>query len=111
MLRTILQRWRENYYLSKLLTFTTRPVYNVAEFLATQIPQKIKNNGASIAIPRGRKLRFAKDSGINIGSTLYWRGLDGYEAATSRTLRFFFARVSCFVDVGANCGLYSLLAA
>jgi len=111
MMRTALQRWRENYYLSKLLTSVSRPVYSLAKFLSTQIPQKIKNNGASLVLPNGRRLRFAKDSGIGVGSALYWQGLDGYEPATSRTLRFFFSKIAAFVDVGANCGVYSLLAA
>jgi FkbM family methyltransferase len=37
--------------------------------------------------------------------------LDGLEPETSRTLRFFFERSTVFVDVGANYGFYSLLAA
>jgi FkbM family methyltransferase len=111
MVGAALRSWRENYYLSKLLTFVASPAYSTAKFLSSQIPRKIKNNGAIIALPNGRSLRFAKDSGIGIGSSVYWLGLDGYEPATARTLRSFFPKVTTFVDVGANCGLYSLLAA
>jgi FkbM family methyltransferase len=56
-------------------------------------------------------MSIARDSGVGIASALFWHGLDGYEPETSRTLRFFFERVATFVDVGANCGLYSLLGA
>ena len=42
---------------------------------------------------------------------LFWLGLDGFEPETSRTLRFFFERAATFIDVGANCGLYSVLSA
>ncbi|MGH9642791.1 MAG: FkbM family methyltransferase, partial [Terriglobales bacterium] len=55
--------------------------------------------------------RIGRDSGISLASGLYWSGLDSFEPETSRTLRFFFSRVSSFVDVGANYGFYSLLAA
>ena len=51
------------------------------------------------------------DSGIGIASLLFWHGLDGFEPETSRALRFFFERAATFLDVGANCGLYSILGA
>jgi len=41
----------------------------------------------------------------------FWNGLEGFEPDTSRTLRFFFETTATFVDVGANYGFYSLLAA
>jgi FkbM family methyltransferase len=86
-------------------------MYKSATFLATQISSKVKINGMPIPLPHGRILRTAKNCGVGIPSLLYWQGLDGYEAATSKTLRFFFERVNTFIDVGANYGLYSLLAA
>jgi len=110
VLREALQKWRENYYVSKALVSVSRPVYKVAALFSTQIPRKIKNNGVTIILPNGRKLHFVRDLGIHMASSLYWHGLDGYEPATSRTLRFLFERVSIFVDVGANIGLYSLIA-
>jgi FkbM family methyltransferase len=56
-------------------------------------------------------MAIARDTGIGIASLLYWQGLDGYEPETSRTLRFLFERSATFIDVGANCGLYSILGA
>jgi len=46
-----------------------------------------------------------------MSSQLFWHGLDGYEPETSRTLRSLFEHAATFIDVGANCGLYSVLAA
>jgi FkbM family methyltransferase len=46
-----------------------------------------------------------------LASLLFWNGLSGYEVDTSETLRFFFERTATFVDVGAHCGLYSILGA
>jgi FkbM family methyltransferase len=108
--RTILERFRENFYLSQALRWISRPVYGGATFLSTQIPRKIKTNGVSVSLPNGKRMRFERDCGIGIASALYWHGPDAYEPATSKTLRFFFGRVRTFVDVGANSGLYSLLA-
>jgi FkbM family methyltransferase len=56
-------------------------------------------------------MTIGKDSGIGMASLLFWHGIDGYEPDTSRTLRFLFERSGTFIDVGANCGLYSLLGA
>jgi FkbM family methyltransferase len=111
VLGAALRKWRENYYLSKILAPISRCVYESATFLASQISSKVKTNGVPIRLPHGRILRTARNCGIGLSSLLYWRGLDGYEPATSRTLTFFFERVNTFVDVGANYGLYSLLAA
>jgi FkbM family methyltransferase len=55
-------------------------------------------------------MRIAKDAGISLASTLYWHGLAGAEPETSQALRFFFERSRVFIDVGANYGLYSMLA-
>lgn len=106
-----LKRWRENYYASKVLAAAAKPLHGASRGLSREIEYKIRKNGATIRLPNGRDLRLARDSGVSLASNLYWKGLDGYEPQTSRTLRFFFPRVSSFVDVGANYGFYSLLAA
>jgi hypothetical protein len=109
--RRVLKRWRENYYLSLLLTTITRPVYSGCSRLASQIEKKVRRNSASIRLPNGRTMRIARNSGIALASTLFWHGLEGFERETSQTLRFFFSRSATFIDVGANYGFYSMLAA
>jgi len=111
MLKDLLRRSRENYYFSKLLLLGARPAHSISGRLASEIEKKVRINGATVRLPNGRILRIARDSGINMASHLYWHGLEGYEPHTSRTLRFFFERCSTFVDIGANYGYYSLLAA
>jgi FkbM family methyltransferase len=106
-----LRQWRENYYVSNVLAAVAQPLYDISRGLSLEIQKKVKKNSATIALPNGRTLRFARDAGVGIGSLLFWRGLDGFEPATSRTLRFFFERSATFVDVGANYGYYSLLGA
>jgi FkbM family methyltransferase len=107
----LLKRWRENPYVSAMLATIARPVHSVCRELSCQIERKVRKNGATIALPNGRTIRIGRDAGLTIASLLYWNGLDGYEPETSRTLRFFFERASTFVDVGANYGFYSILAA
>ena len=110
-LSALLKRWRDNYYVSQFLVSIARPLYSVCTRLATQIQLKVHKNGAAIRLPNGTKMRIAKDTGIGIASALFWHGLDGYEAETSRTLRFLFERSTTFIDAGANYGLYSTLGA
>lgn len=102
---------RENYYVSAILAAIAKPIHAASVRIATQIEHKVKTNSATIKLPNGRTLRFDRDSGINLASLLFWKGLDGYEAQTSETIRFFVERTSIMIDVGANYGFHSLLAA
>lgn len=106
-----LKRWRENYYFSRGLSSTTKPLQRLCAAVARQIQTKVRRNGVEISLPNGGRLRIARDAGVAIASALYWHGLEGHEPETSPTLRFFFERAATFVDVGANYGFYSLLAA
>jgi FkbM family methyltransferase len=108
-LTRLLKRWRENYYLSRLLAYSSKPIHFVSNQAALQIERKVRKNGVTIRLPNGKSMSIGRNSGIGIASLLFWHGLDGFEPETSRTLRFFFERVSTFIDVGANCGIYSVL--
>lgn len=110
-MRKYLNSARENYYVGALLSAVARPIHSAACRLASQIERKIKKNAATISLPNGRVLRVARDAGISMASLLFWKGVDGYEARTGQTARFFFEKSSCFVDVGANYGFYSMLGA
>ncbi len=108
---TALSRWRESYYFSRVLSAATKPVHSFCSTLARQIEMKVKRNGVAVRLPNGATMRLGRDAGVSLASALYWHGLNGHESETSRTLRFFFERSACFVDVGANYGFYSVLAA
>lgn len=106
-----LRRWRDEYYFSRVLSAVTKPMQSLCSTLARQIEMKVKRNGVALRLPNGANMRLARDAGVTLASALYWHGLDGHERETSRALRFFFERSGCFVDVGANYGFYSVLAA
>ncbi|MGA2200401.1 MAG: FkbM family methyltransferase [Terriglobales bacterium] len=110
-LTRLLKRWRDNYYLSLLLAYSAKLLRFVAAQGALNIEQKVRKNSVTIRLPNGKNLSIGRNSGIGIASLLFWHGLDGFEPETSRTLRFFFERAATFIDVGANCGLYSILGA
>ena len=107
----LLKRWRDNYYLSQLLAHSAKPLWLVSSQTVLQLEQKVRKNSVTIRLPNGNKMLIGRNSGIGIASLLFWHGLDGFEPETSRTLRFLFERTATFIDVGANCGLYSVLGA
>ncbi|HTW57136.1 MAG TPA: FkbM family methyltransferase [Terriglobales bacterium] len=102
---------RDNYYFSRMLAGVAKPLWLVCGGLATQLQMKVRKNGVTISLPNGQAMTIGRNAGIGLASTLFWHGIDGYEPLTSAALRFFFARSTTFIDVGANCGLYSIMAA
>lgn len=110
-LLSFLRRLRENYVLSNVLAVIAKPLYLGCSTLAHQIQMKVAKNGVRLSMGNGKDLVIGKNTSIAIASLLFWHGLDGYEPETSATLRFFFERSSTFIDVGAHCGLYSVMAA
>jgi FkbM family methyltransferase len=110
-LTRFLKRWRDNYYLSLSLAYSAKPLRFVSSRAALCIEQRVRKNGVTIRLPNGKKMSIGRNSGIGIASLLFWHGLDGFEPETSRALRFLFERAATFLDVGANCGLYSILGA
>lgn len=69
----------------------------------------------TVSVGDGASFRYAATRDDGIGRYLYWRGLDwrGLAAWESATTRMFFAaarRARIVVDVGANTGIYTLLA-
>jgi len=97
--------------LSQLLAYSAKPLRFVSAQAALHLEQKVRKNSVTIRLPNGTNMSIGRNSGIGIASLLFWHGLDGYEPETSRALRFLFERATTFIDVGANCGLYSILGA
>lgn len=57
------------------------------------------------------KIRFESNDDDSIVEMLYWHGLDSFESETIRLFRSLLSSANYFVDIGANTGLYTLLAA
>ncbi len=97
-----LKRLRDNYYLSQLLAHSLKPLRFVSAQTARCIQEKVRKNGVTIRLPNGKAMSIERNAGIGIGSQLFWHGLDGYEAETSRTLRFLFGRAATFSCLGVR---------
>ena len=46
-----------------------------------------------------------------LGKVLYWNGIAGFESGVHQVFKYLIGRADTFVDVGANIGFYSLMAA
>ncbi|MEO7837332.1 MAG: FkbM family methyltransferase [Acidimicrobiales bacterium] len=94
----------------RLVTPAIRP-------LAQWLPRKLLfdmpvRRDFEVKVPhRERGFRFEVDSGDSISKALFWYGLNGYERHAVELLSALATKASSFLDVGANTGVYSLLAA
>ena len=64
-----------------------------------------------IRYPESHDFFMCSDGSDAIASRLYFGGVHGYEGSTSRVLTRFFEQGGIFFDIGANSGIYSLMAA
>ncbi len=94
---------------STVLLPVVRRFEQKAARLAEEIRTKFRANGATVEYD-GCELHFPRDVGVGICSRIYWEGEHGYEAGPARTLRTLIEKSGTFLDVGANVGLYSVLA-
>lgn len=83
---------------------------------ATIVPRgwrkKIPVSGeVCVPLPDQKTLHFRTDGGDYIGTYLYWDGVEGYESDSMRVFRGLLPEVRTFLDVGANTGVYALIAA
>lgn len=65
----------------------------------------------SIHLPNGQRVCFETEGYDYTTASLYWRGIDGYEAGTVKLFLRLLRRTDVFIDIGANTGLFALLAA
>lgn len=93
-----------------------RPARMVARALVRAFPElwgRVSGSHAGIVTIKvaGTKLRYALGPSDPIGDLLYWRGGDTWEPGVARTFVDFAKKAhGCILDIGANCGVYSLLA-
>lgn len=64
-----------------------------------------------IRIPSSSQLLLNVNPTCYVGKVLFWEGIAGFESGIQNLFKFLISRSKTFVDVGANIGLYSLLAA
>ncbi len=91
-----------------------RAVRPWATFLSQDTLLRVPVLGVVEVRPPGRAaptILMGNDGNDRIASMLFWRGVDGWEPTTIRTFLQLVGPGSTVLDVGANSGLFSLLAA
>jgi FkbM family methyltransferase len=64
-----------------------------------------------VSVPGGSSFQYISTPNDSIGRSLFWRGLEGsWEAETIRAFQVLAGRARSFIDIGANTGVYTLLA-
>ena len=108
-MKEVLNRVRYSSAVSRVLYPVSRVLHAPAEFVARQIPQKIRRNGGTASYD-GVSITFPSGVGADFLSQISWHGVRGFEPDTWRELRRLIVGAGTFLDVGANIGLYSVLA-
>ena len=91
-----------------------RAVRPVARFLPTRVLWHLPVVGpVAVAVPGqpGAAVAMINPGTDRVASMLFWRGLDGWEPTTIRLFLGLLRPDSTVLDVGANTGVFSLLAA
>jgi hypothetical protein len=100
----------------RVCVLNNRPARLAARAVVRAFPKlwgRVSGSHAGIVTIKiaGTKLRYALGPSDPIGDILYWRGGDTWELGVARTFADFAKKVNgCVLDIGANCGIYSLLA-
>jgi FkbM family methyltransferase len=64
-----------------------------------------------LRLPNAKKIYLQSDGNDYIASLLYWGGIDAFEANTIKLFMELLDYADIFFDIGANTGIYSLIAA
>ncbi len=65
-LTKLLKRWRDNYYVSQLLSYPAKPLRFVSSSIALQLQQKIRKNSVTIRLPNGKKMSIGETQGLEL---------------------------------------------
>ena len=97
----------------KVNRVVTRAVRPVARFLSQDTLMHVPVVGVVEVRPSGDDppVLMANDGNDRVASMLFWKGVDGWEPTTIRTFLQLITPGTTVVDIGANSGLFALLAA
>ena len=89
-----------------------RLIKPIANILPHDVVKKIPVVGlVNVKLPNGKIVSFQTDGYDYTTSSLYWWGIDGYEVSTIKLFMHLLPRANTFFDIGANTGIYTLIAA
>lgn len=108
-MKELLNKLRYVPGISRILYPVSRALHAPAAYLHRTIPRKVRRNGGS-TVYDGVPLNLPEGVGADFLSLISWHGVQGFEPNTWRELRRPITDAGTFLDVGANVGLYSVLA-
>ncbi|MCB9150112.1 MAG: FkbM family methyltransferase [Caldilineaceae bacterium] len=95
--------------LNAILKLGIKPAVHI---LPTPLVAKVPVVGQlTCSLPNGKFVKFEADGLDKIAATMFWFGIDGIEGATTRLFLQLLPQVKTFLDIGANTGIYALMAA
>ena len=99
-----------NYFSMKSLL--TKAIKPFAPIIPQSVLSKISVCGMiCLQLPNKKKVYLQSDGNDYIVSQLYWRGIDAFEVHSIKFFIDLLNNVDTFFDIGANIGIYSLIAA
>ncbi len=108
-MKKYLNRLRYNHYFSLLARVLVFPVERICAWSTRQLRMKVWVNGGKVNYD-GIALSFPRNVGVHYSSGIFWQGVDGFEPLTWCVIKHYLGTAGVFVDVGANIGMYSVLA-
>ena len=110
-LKAVLRRFRDN----RVGGFVVRLPFSVARHAGAAIPRRLTRHliyrgTFTVQCPGGSRFRM-KSWGHELENNVYWHGVWGYEPECVVPWIRFAARARTVLDIGANTGFYSLMAA
>jgi FkbM family methyltransferase len=108
-IKTCIKKILYNPFANAVLRWMLKPIY-------FKIPLIVINRFPIVGticlrLPKNQKLYLTTQGNNPITTNVYWRGLNGYEKNTIQIFLKLLNFVDTFIDVGANIGLYALIAA
>jgi len=115
MKKKTIKRYIRNIARLKIINFLLRRILKL-NYIAAVIPQKyleiIPVSGVvSFSLPNSKKVRLKSDGNDLVLRELYWTGIDKFEGGTIPLFIKLLKFTRTFLDIGANTGLFSLIAA
>lgn len=111
----VVKRFAKNIASNKLTNILVRNFLKL-KYISSFIPENILQNVPIVGIvnfslPTHKIMCLETDENDVISRALYWETIDGFEGGTIRTFMKVLKISHTFLDIGANTGLYSLIAA
>lgn len=111
-LKDIARRLRDNPVVTSVLSFPLRKAKDAGFRVPRRIYERVPFRGDfTVRVSDQGEMFHIRSHGHVVENSLYWDGLDGFDAESLRPWMAFARESHVILDIGANTGVYSLAAA